>query len=170
MAKKAQELRYGIRTGYQAHAEAEFIQFLLQREQQNEERYTHILGVGCSRMHCRECDALLQLFLGKGYHRFTAAAKIEERTPPVISNTESGCVIRSEVKASWVYEKEAVSQSSSRSQRYYLSRPLRSHINKKTGFDINFSTDRFVVKEEETVLEHRQRSDKKRKIAMLSST
>ena len=169
MAKKAIELRYGIRTGYQAHAEGEFVQFLLQRNQQNEERYTHILGMGCSRMHCRECDALLQLFLGKGYQSFTAAAKIEESAPPVIKNVEQGCVIRSEINVSFVYKEEAVSQSSGRSQRYYLSRPLQDHINQEIGFNINFPTERFMVKNEESMENHRQRSDKKRRASMLSS-
>lgn len=51
-------------------------------------------------------------------HQGKAAAKIEESAPPVITNTESDCVMRPEVKASWVYKKEAVCQSSSRSQRY----------------------------------------------------
>ena len=169
MEKKARELRYGIRTGYQSHAEGAFIQFLLQRDQQNEERYTHILGMGCSRMHCRECDFLLQLFLGTGYHRFTAAAKHEEDSPPVITDTQEGCVIRSEIKASFVYEREAVSQPSSKSTKYYLPRMLQDHIKKKTGLDIDFSTDRFTIKDEETKTGRRQRSDKKRRASMLSS-
>ena len=166
MAKKAQALQYGIRTGLQSHAEGEFVQFLLQRDRQNEERYTHILGMGCSRRHCRECDVLFQLFLGKGYHGFTAAARNEESSLPVITDTEEGCVIRSEINAPFVYEREAVSQSSSRSQKYYLPRVLRNHINKKIGFSINLFTDRFVIKDEEAVAERRQNSDKKRKASM----
>ncbi len=166
MAKKAQALRYGIRTGLQSHAEGEFVQFLLQRDRQNEERYTHILGMGCSRMHCRECDALFQLFLGKGYHGLTAAAKNEESSLPVITDTEVGCVIRSEINAPFVYEREAVSQSSSRSQKYYLPRVLRHHISKKAGFTIHLSADRFIIKDEETMEKNRQSSDKKRKASM----
>jgi hypothetical protein len=73
MNDKAVDLNYAARTGYQAHAEVEFIDFLLHRHKQNEERYTHILGMGCSRQHCKECDCLLQLFLGSNYHQFTAA-------------------------------------------------------------------------------------------------
>ena len=170
MEKKAQDLKYAIRTGYKAHAEAEFIQFLLQRMEQKGERYTHILGMGCSRMHCRECDALLKLFLGKSYHRFTAAAKSEENSPPVVTNTENGCLISTEIDVRVVYENDAVNILGNRSEKYYLPQILQDHVNKRLASSIDFSNDRFVIKDEETMIKRRQRSDKKRKIAMLSST
>jgi hypothetical protein len=64
MANVAHTLCYSIRTGYQAHAEVEFIEFLLHRSKQNKNRYTHILGMGCSRPHCEECDCQFKLYLG----------------------------------------------------------------------------------------------------------
>ena len=73
MREKAEELGYDIINAEQAHAEGEFMQFLLKREQNDPGRYTHILGMGCSRLHCAECDPLLNQLLGKGYSEFTAA-------------------------------------------------------------------------------------------------
>ena len=167
MTQKSEELRYGIRTGYQSHAEGEFMQFLLQRKQQNRGRYTHILGMGCSRMHCQECDSLLQLFLGKGYSTFTAATKNEENSLPTISDTEEGCVIRTKINAPLVYESEAVNKSGNRSRKYYLPQVLQDHINQKTGLKMEFSADRFVIKDEDTMVERRQRSDKKKRVGLL---
>ena len=62
-----------IRAG-RSHAEGEFLQFLWKRSKQHTPAYTHIIGMGCSRKHCKECDLLLQLVLGIDYHRITAAA------------------------------------------------------------------------------------------------
>ena len=81
---KADELMYGIRNAYLTHAETWLIDFLLYRARQREDkiknngeashpRYTHILGMGCSRKHCRECDTLCKLFLGEDYTAHTPA-------------------------------------------------------------------------------------------------
>jgi len=104
MAQKAEELGYGIRTGYQSHAEGAFMQFLLQRGQQNHGRYTHILGMGCSRMHCQECDYLLKLFLGSEYYMCTAA--MQEDGGPIIANTQEGCI--NTINARTVYGNDAI--------------------------------------------------------------
>jgi hypothetical protein len=83
---QAESMNYGIRNVHRAHAEAQFLDFLLYRvrERAREEsatektkhlRYTHILGMGCSRQHCQECNALLKLFLGKNYYPYTAAMR-----------------------------------------------------------------------------------------------
>lgn len=166
MAQKAQELNYAIRTGLQAHAEAVFIQFLLQRSEQNEARYTHILGMGCSRRHCKECDCLFNLFLGKQYHLFTAAMK-EQPALPVVTNVGGGCEIVSNVQAALVYASNAVNNEGKKSERYYLPPVLREHIQKKVALRIDFSNDRFVSEHEEAVLARRERSDKKRKASAL---
>lgn len=162
MAQKAKELKYAIRTGYQAHAEAEFIQFLLQRKQQKKERYTHILGMGCSRRHCQECDSLLKLFLGKQYYRFTSAMD-ETASLPAVANVENGCEILCKIHARIVYQTNAVNKDGRRSDKYYLPRVLQDHIKEKAVLDLDFSSDRFVIKNEEDMIERRQRSGKKRR-------
>ncbi len=169
MAQKAKALKYAIRTGYQAHAEAAFIQFLLQREQQNSERYTHILGMGCSRRHCQECDYLMKLSLGKHYHSFTAAM-CEEALLPVVTNVEDGCDIRPKEHAALVHENYAVKTDGRRSDRYYLPKVLKEYICQKVALALDFSSDRFSIKNEETAIARRQRSDKKRKATSASSS
>ena len=63
MRKEVNALAYGIRNAHLAHAEAQFIDFLLYRARQRTKevknnnkpkhpQYTHILGMGCSRKHC----------------------------------------------------------------------------------------------------------------------
>jgi len=56
------------------------MQFVLQRIQQNSGRYTHILGMRCSRQHCKACNCLFKLYLGADDHEFTAAMRIAETT------------------------------------------------------------------------------------------
>ena len=60
------------------HAEVQFLEFLYTRNA-TQERYTHLLGMGCSRQHCKECDGVLRLILGNTYRDFTAAADNESR-------------------------------------------------------------------------------------------
>ena len=169
MAQKAKALKYAIRTGYQAHAEAAFIQFLLQREQQNSERYTHILGMGCSRRHCKECDCLMKLFMGQNYHSFTAAMR-ENTLPPIVTNVVGGCDIHYEVHAALVYGNDAVKNDGRRSDRYYLPKILQEYIRKRAALALNFSSDRFSIKDEEATIKSRERSDKKRKASASSSS
>lgn len=81
---KAKELGYdeGSMDKEQAqrhiHAEVQFLEFLYTRNA-TQERYTHLLGMGCSRQHCKECDGVLRLILGNTYRDFTAAADNESR-------------------------------------------------------------------------------------------
>jgi hypothetical protein len=159
MEAKANELYYGIRSGYQAHAEAEFIQFLLQRKKQNSERYTHILGMGCSRRHCKECNCLLKLFLGGKYHSFIAAIH-EEPKLPEITNTEKGCDISCKAQATLIYGSNAVNNDGRRSNRYYIPKILQKYIKEKTNWDIDFSADRFAIKDEESMVEKKNRQRK----------
>ena len=159
--KKAQELNYAVKTSYQAHAEAELMQFLLQRIQQNSERYTHILGVGCSRRCCKEYNCLLKLYLGANYHEFTAAMHIEEESSlPNITNAENDLVcIQTSVFCRLAGQKGAVS-SRRNSNKYYLPTVLQKRIKTKTGLGLDFSNDRFTIKEEARVIERRERKRK----------
>ncbi len=56
IVKKAHELGYHVVMAQQAHAEAEFMQFLQERPT----RYTHIISMGCSREHCLICGKMLE--------------------------------------------------------------------------------------------------------------
>ncbi len=60
MRKKAQELGYDVIQAEQSHAELQFIQFLIRREEVRPGLYTHIMGMGCSRCYCAECDHVLK--------------------------------------------------------------------------------------------------------------
>ncbi len=157
MEQKAQALKYAIRTGYQAHAEAEFIQFLLQRNEQNPERYTHILGMGCSRQHCKECDCLLQLFLGSNYHKFTAAMCVEDPALPKFTDVEDRCCICARTYHNPLHKSEAVNKGGRRSGKYYLPKLLQEYIQNKVGLNIDFSSNRFTLKDEDTMVNRRNR-------------
>ena len=169
MNDKAVDLNYATRTGYQAHAEMEFIEFLLHRQKQNEERYTHILGMGCSRQHCKECDCLLQLFLGSNYHEFTVAMQKEESpesgvgmpTIEELSQDEGDGVKMTVPEESQVFKvvyKEEAVQDKLYSQ-YRLSEDRQQETQGKASLpDLDFSDGRFKIKD--NVME---RSDKKRK-------
>ena len=165
MEQKAQELKYAIRTGYQAHAEAEFIQFLLQRMEQNPERYTHILGMGCSRQHCKECDCLMKLFLGTNYHGFTAAMCLEDPALPKFTDVEDRCCICTRTYHNPLHKSDAVNKGGRRSDKYYLPRLLQEYIQNKVGLNIDFSNDRFVLKNERAMT---RRRNKKRKTSTAS--
>jgi hypothetical protein len=157
MNDKAVDLNYATRTGYQAHAEAEFIQFLLQRMEQNPERYTHILGMGCSRRHCKECDYLMKLFLGAKYHIFTAAMCMEDPTLPGFAEVEDRCCICTKTYHKPVYQSQAVNHNGRRSDKYYLPKTLQEYIQNKAVLNLDFSNERFVIKNEDAMIERRKK-------------
>jgi hypothetical protein len=72
MRKKAVELGYDVIKADQSHAEGQFVQFLCDRECRHKGLYTHIVGMGCDRQHCDQCDCLLRLVLGTDYYAVTA--------------------------------------------------------------------------------------------------
>jgi hypothetical protein len=59
---EAHQRGYHVIMAQQAHAEAEFIQFLQERPS----RYTHLIAMGCSRPHCEFCNEMLEKLMGKG--------------------------------------------------------------------------------------------------------
>ena len=65
-----------IKTRAVSHAEAALLRFLAARRASGpnvQQQYTHLAGMGCSRLHCRECNAIFDLVLGQGYTAVTAA-------------------------------------------------------------------------------------------------
>ncbi|MCG8340629.1 MAG: hypothetical protein MI674_05175 [Cytophagales bacterium] len=101
---KANQLGYHIIHAQQSHAEGVLLQFLQERPL----GYTHLVSMGCSRLHCVECDVLLKLILGQGYTKITAAA---------VSDTEG------------VTGENAVDTKTYR--RYYIPEALQNSIKKE---------------------------------------
>ena len=65
--KKAEELDYAVIKADHAQAGGQFLQFLYQRQSQDPQPYTHLVGMGCSNLLCQECDLLFTLSLGEPY-------------------------------------------------------------------------------------------------------
>jgi hypothetical protein len=104
----------------------------------------------------------MKLFLGKQYPRFTAAM-CAEALLPVVTNVEDGCDIRPKEHAALVHENNAVKNDGRRSDKYYLPKVLKEYICQKVALELDFSSDRFTIKEEEAAIARRERSDRKRK-------
>ncbi len=166
MHGKAGSLGYGIRNAHLAHAKVQFIDFLIHRAQQrsNEEevveqsdkakkpKYTHILGMGCSRKHCQECNALFQLFLGHDYAVLTAAMDklCSEPSMPNIEECtqEDEANLRMTVPATIqnfkvVIQGDAIRGGGNRSANYRLSKNMQKAINMKSGLSLDFTNARF---------------------------
>ena len=145
---KASELGY-MPISYKGHSEAQFINFLL--DCTDTTQYTHILGMGCSRLHCRECNSLLKLGFGKGYDQFTAAMQEESSNPqvPTFENTENykRVILKVPDKAKENYvvsEKESAIRKSARpsNTKYDLNEAIQNWIMKLTGWNLT-SHERF---------------------------
>lgn len=157
MRKKADDLGYSIRNAYLAHAEVQLIDFLMHRAQQRtnevvttgqatKPKYTHILGMGCSKKHCQECNTFCKLFLGDVYVRFTAASEelSDEASMPVIEALapEHEADLRMTIPRQYfkvVFEEEAIRSGSNRSPNYRLSGTMQQCIRDKCGFILNFT-------------------------------
>jgi uncharacterized membrane protein YkoI len=112
------------------HAETKLIDFLLNCKK----RYTHLLGVGCSRPHCKECDVLFQVLLGCDYHQFTAAMKktTSNDVAPTFERNEDNKLNMKIAQEQHTFEvqegKTAVRTHSSTSDMYPLSKAIREEI------------------------------------------
>jgi hypothetical protein len=73
IVKRAHELGYHVVMAQQAHAEAEFMQFLQERPT----RYTHIISMGCSREHCSICGKMLEKLFKPGMLKKTSGNGVE---------------------------------------------------------------------------------------------
>ena len=70
---QAESLGYAVIKAEKSHAEGQFLQFLHKRAIINPGLYTHVVAMGCSRLHCPECDLVLRLVLGSNYKDISAA-------------------------------------------------------------------------------------------------
>jgi len=163
MREEADRLCYSIENIHRAHAEVQCINFLIAHYEKiiraselpgaTANKYTHILGMGCSRKHCQECDALLKLFLGKGYFIFTAATEqvqVNKSSMPTIEELtqEQEGDLKMQAPAEVfkvVLEREAVRENNTKkSDKYHLSEYMRRVIKLKSGLkSLNFSDARF---------------------------
>ena len=90
----------------------------------------------------------MKLFLGASYHKFTAAMCMESPTLPEFTDVEDRCCICSETYHNPVCQDQAVNRRGRRSNKYYLPKVLQEYIQRKIGLDLDFSSDRFVLKNE----------------------
>ena len=81
----------------------------------------------------------------------------ETASLPTVANVEDGCEILCKIRARIVHQTNAVNKNGQRSDRYYLPRVLQDYIKEKAVLDLDFSGDRFVIKDEEGMIERRQR-------------
>lgn len=144
LATKAHELGYHLIQAQRSHAECQFLQFLYSFK----EEYTHIIGMGCSRRHCTECDCLLNLVLGDKYHVVSAVADGEDGSRRQVVGTitdpermvkidksmyfKLGCRHRHEVWEDKTYDK------------FIIPGLLQEIIERRIGRHINIGGERYV--------------------------
>ncbi len=162
MRKKVDDLGYGIRNAYLAHAEIQLIDFLTHRAQQRanevttgqatKPKYTHILGMGCSKKHCQECNPVCKLFLGKDYAQFTAAPEKadDEASMPIIEalGQEHEADLQMTIPATTqdfkiVWQEDTIRSGSNRSANYRLPGTMQQRIQGKSGLTLDFTDARF---------------------------
>jgi len=140
---EAGKLSYSLNS-YKGHSEAQLMNFLLDDAILKQD--THILSIGCSRLHCKECDSLLRLGLGKDYHKFTAAMQQESISPqvPTFENTTDYKSVvlkvpdRVQEKYRAVEKEEAIRKSARPSNnKYALTEVLINWIEKMTGWNLS---------------------------------
>ncbi|MEO1300867.1 MAG: hypothetical protein AAFU83_01260 [Bacteroidota bacterium] len=147
----AHELGYHLIQSQQSHAEGQFLQFLYQRCKQNPGYYTYIVGIGCSRRHCFECDFLLQLILGESYRKITSVTKIGDPEKAIIESATEQAPLRLVTKRRFSIatiddcSPNSFSQlcSSDKSNKFYIPRLLREVIEKHIEASIETSGERY---------------------------
>jgi hypothetical protein len=132
MHNTAVEMGIGMRGNERMHAEASFLEFLLYRANNEEHAYTHVLGMGCSKKHCLECDALLKLFLGSNYKMITSAAikSSQKESDFTVSYT-----LEPDRKAYFKveYGEDAIRNEDKSSKKFLLADSLKKTIQAKYG-------------------------------------
>lgn len=140
-SEQAKYLGYDEGSAGRAHVEGQFLDFLYKRNQ-DQARYTHIVGMGCSRPHCAECDCILKLMLGKKYQTITAAAIEKAKSREVTgvdapldeNNPHVTLTKREKVEYDLVNKNEAVSDTSY--QNYAIPDALKKKIAQQAGIRV----------------------------------
>ncbi|MEM7055941.1 MAG: hypothetical protein AAF392_03675 [Bacteroidota bacterium] len=81
---KAIDLGYTVQLEEPSHAEGALLQFLASNPQ-----YTHLVAMGCSRKHCKECHQLMQWILGPDYQDVSAVvdkAQVSQEAQEITSS------------------------------------------------------------------------------------
>ncbi len=88
----AERLGYAVVKTGGGHAEMQFLQFLYKRHRVRPGLYTHIVAMGCTQRHCKECDCVLRLVLGSQY-REASTAVMERSAAGSAEETHEGFVL-----------------------------------------------------------------------------
>jgi hypothetical protein len=159
----AHELGYDIIQAEQSHAEGQFLQFLHKRNRERPGHYTHIVGMGCSKKHCAECNAFLELLIGPNFHDITASidhgkAQAVTNPSPIPLNYE----LKQEGNGIFSYsvnfmrglyfniveKKQAIDAANQLYDRYYLPESSKKKIKELTGNEnLDLSASRFSKEE-----------------------
>ncbi|MEM7055790.1 MAG: hypothetical protein AAF392_02820 [Bacteroidota bacterium] len=139
---QAEALGYDVIQAGQSHAEGQFLQFLHNRDQKRPGLYTHIIAMGCSKPHCRECDCLLQLVLGRAYKEITAAVKPSgaDNPPEVIiaDSSEDPAEFSIEKKCRYKVNIGDGAIEDKTYDNFYIPEGLKDLIQKQVGDKISF--------------------------------
>ena len=91
--------------------------------------YTHLVGMGCRKPHCAECDCLFRLILGKNYGTIPAAVKACGDPPLVaIIHSEPPSEFTIERKLRYKVDEGAAAVDSGVSNKFYIPQGERDLI------------------------------------------
>ena len=160
MRKKAQELGYDVIKAERSHAELQFLQFLVRREQIRPGLYTHIMGMGCSRCYCSECNHILQGLVSKNYLKIATSVyhkkdgsvgpkpgPVSAVSKPVNALDKSGIIECTQSVAQDVAYKMAKDEKTVDDAIYehcYVPLGLQSTFNEASGMLHDFSNKRLT--------------------------
>lgn len=169
MRKKAHELGYDVIQAEQSHAELQFAQFLIRREQVRPGLYTHIMGMGCSRCYCAECDHALKGMLSDEYFKIAAAVDdkkdnsdglqsgpISATSKPITSDeTDSSDAVKFTQSIAQETEYKVVkgekTVDNATYDRYYVPKSLQKAFDHIAGVAHDFSSSRLTTPKPERV-------------------
>jgi hypothetical protein len=162
MRDEAARLKYCIKNIELGHAEVNMVDYLMYSARQHltervdskpkNKKYTHILGMGCSRKHCQECNALLNLFLGCGYSVFTAAMEKLSCRPVIdyrrkAKQEDHRLLMKSAEPVRVLFQDNSIRYGGNRSLNNRLSIRMQTEINTKSGLSspLDFTGARFNI-------------------------
>ncbi|MEO1301304.1 MAG: hypothetical protein AAFU83_03635 [Bacteroidota bacterium] len=150
---KACELGYDVIKAEHSHAEIQFIQFLNARNQVHPGLYTHLLCMGCSRPHCKECNTLLKLFLGPSYLELTcvpSTLETRKQEVEVAIVTVDAKSLNLDIKTHKVQScsicnnAQEVASKEYLASKFALPTSLKSLLTRRTGRYITFTGCKYI--------------------------
>ena len=164
MREKATALGYDVIQTEQVHAEMQFLKFLILRDQLRPGLYTHVVGMGCSRCYCAECNHALRGVLAGNYAEVATAVerkkeenrlKLITRSPisRAVSDSNTSGLYRQTVEQVTEYKVVKGDQivDSSSYENFYLPTKLQNLFNDISTSPSNLSfEERFNKKDTPT--------------------